>query len=273
MTNGIINNFFKRFFPPKKVGLALSGGVARGIAHIGVLKVLKKHKIPIDYIAGASAGSMVGAFFAAGMDPEIIEMSAKKLGWFRFLRLIPGRQGPLLSDDIKKFVVEIIGDKKFSDLKIPLKVTACDLMTGMEVVIENGKVAAAVAASCAFPGIFSPVEMDDYLLADGGIANNLPSSLLKDIPVDMIIGVDVVPGGHMLKKAPQNAFQFSGRALDLILHRLSDEGRKLADVLIEPEIPEDIWQLDVDETTRLIKCGEEAAERKILEIKAKLALT
>ena len=260
-----LNKLLAAFRPERRVGLALSGGVARGLAHIGVLKVLKKHKIPIHCLAGTSAGALVGAFFAAGMSPDLIEKNAKKLGWFRFLKFIPGRHGPLEVEEIRKFIIENIGDIKFSDLNLPFAAVACDIKTGNEVILSEGKVARAVAASFAFPGIFAPVKHHQELLVDGGIVDNLPSSVLLKMGANFVIAVDVVPG-RPLKEDPENALQVFGRAIDLTLKKFSQEGRRSAQVLIEPEIPEDIWQLDIDEAPRLIKAGEEAALAKLLAL-------
>jgi len=263
-------DIFQRFFK-KKVGLALSGGAARGIAHIGVLKVLKKHNIPVDYIAGVSSGALVGSLFAAGMGPEIMEVNSLKMSWFTFMRIAFGKHGPLANDEIKKFVVQNIGDKKFNELAIPFAVACTDIFTGDEVVIDEGKVAPAVATSCAFPGFFQPTPVGGKLLFDGGIVHNLPTSIVKGMGADFVIAVDVVPGGKR-KSEPDNPFQVIGRAYDIMVRKMSEADRKAANVLIEPEIPEDIWHIDVDKSKRLIKAGEEAAEKKIPEIKAKLLL-
>ncbi len=263
-------DLFKKIFK-KKVGLALSGGVARGIAHIGVVKVLKKHKIPIDCIAGVSSGALVGALFAAGMGPEIMEVNSLKLGWFTFMRIAFGRHGPLSNEEIKKFVIQNIGDKKFSELAIPLSVVCTDILSSEEVVIDEGKVAIAIATSCAFPGFFEPARVGGSILFDGGMVNNLPVSVVQRMGADFVIAVDVVPGGKR-KSEPDNIFQVVGRAYDIMVRKMSEESRRAAQVLIEPEIPEDIWHIDFDKAKRLIKAGEEAAEKKIPEIKAKLLL-
>lgn len=260
------------FLRPRRVGLALSGGVARGLAHIGVLKVLKKHKIPIHFVAGCSAGALAGAVFAAGMDPEKMEKKARSLNWLNYLRISLDRYGPATTDELQKLVRENIGDKKFEELKLPFAAVCADIKTGRRVILREGKVAWAVAASCAFPGVLTPIKHGADLLVDGGLAENLPVKTVKEMGANFIIAVDVVPS-YPLKADPQNAAQMFGRSLDLVLHSLSAEQRKLADVLIEPEIPEDIWHLDIDKAAQLIKVGEAAAEAKILELKTKLMLS
>lgn len=264
-------DLFLSLFLKKKVGLALSGGAARGLAHIGVLKALKRNKIPVHFIAGTSSGAIVGAIFAAGMDPDIMEINAQKLGWFRFLRFPFNWSGILSTDEIERFVIQNIGNKDISDLNIPFAAVAADLKSGKEVVLKVGKVARAAAISSAFPGIFSAAESDASMLVDGGLVNNLPVSVVRQMGADFVIAVDVVPGKPM-KKSPENQFQILGRSYDVIVKKCSEESRKLADAVIEVDIPEDIWHFDIDEQPRLIKAGEEAARKMMMAIKAKLLL-
>lgn len=267
----ILDQLTALFRKRKKVGLTLSGGVARGIVHIGILKVLTEHKIPIDFLSAASSGALVGVFYAAGMDPHTMEKAARRLGWLRFVKVVMARHGPVSTEEIKKFVIKNIGDIEFSDLEIPFAVVAADLKTGKNVVLREGKVADAVAASCAFPGVFVPIRRGPYFLVDGGLTDNVPTDVVKLMGADFIIAADVVPGGN-LEREPDNALQIFGRTIDLVMKRLSEDGRKLADILIEPEIPQDIWHLDVDKAARLIKIGEEATAGRILEIKTRLFL-
>jgi len=266
-----LNNLFSVFRDKKKVGLALGGGVARGIAHIGVLKVLTENNIPIDFLSGTSSGSLIGALFAAGMSPSSLEKAATRLGWFRFVRIVFKKHGAASTDEIKRFIIKNIGNVKFSELNIPFGVVAADLLTGKEVFIKEGNVADAVAASCAFPGVFCPIKSGSHLLVDGGLYNNVPSSVVKSMGADFVIAVDVVPGG-VLENEPENALQIFGRALDIVQKKISEEGRSLADLLIEPKIPENIWHIDFDKAKKLIAVGEEAAQNRLLEIKARLFL-
>ena len=266
LLDSLLSLFFK-----KKVGLALSGGAARGLAHIGVLKALKKNKIPIDFIAGTSSGAIVGAIYAAGMDPDIMEINAKKLGWFRFMKFPVHWSGILSTHEIEKFLIQNIGSKEIPDINIPFAAVATDLKSGKEVIITEGSAARAAATSSAFPGIFSAVLSDKSMLVDGGLINNLPVSVVKKMGADFVIAVDCSPA-HPMKKLPVNQFQVMGRAYDIIIRKCSMESRDLADILIEPEIPEDIWHFDIDEQARLIKAGEEAAKKMIPAIKAKLLI-
>lgn len=262
-----------RFLQPKfEVGLALGGGVARGLAHVGVLKVLEREKIPIHYMAGTSVGALIGAMYAAGISAFEIERIAVRTGWSRLLHLSFSSRGPFSADGIYRFVGGRIGRNcRFVDLVIPLRIVTTDLKSGEPFIFDRGWVAKAVQASATFPGIFTPVEYGKRLLVDGGLVNNVPSSVVRDMGANFVIAVDCVPGREQTSN-PKNAIQVLGRAVDLMLKDLSNEGRWLADVLIEPDFDEDIWHLDLHKAKNLIREGEEAAEKVIQEIKYRLGL-
>lgn len=244
----------------------LGGGVARGIAHIGVLKVIEEFKIPIERIVATSAGTMVAAMFAAGLENRLIEETALRISWGRIIKLSFFRPGFISGEGIRELMQKYIGEMKFSELKIPLAVVATDIKTGEAVVIDKGEVAKAVAASTAFPGIFAPEEYAHHTVVDGGIANNLPVNVAKELGARFTIAVDVVPA-KPIHYLPHDAFQVFGRSLDLILHKLSQEQRKLADILIEPQVDEDIWHLDLHKAKRLIAAGEISARQALRKLK------
>lgn len=264
---------FKRIFGigrPKKVGLALGGGVARGLAHVGVIKVLEKHNIQIDFVAGTSTGSLIGALFAADIPAHKMESLALRTGWSKLVKLSFGAHGPLSAEGIRRFVENRIGkETAFEDLKIPLKIVATDIISGKPYIFEKGNVAKAVQASCSFPGVFKPVHHDGHFLVDGGVVNNIPCSIVKEMGADFIIAVDAVPGFELIEH-PQNIVEVLGRSIDLMLKGLSKESRKLANVLIEPEFDEDVWHFDLHKAEHIINEGEVAANKVIQEIKDKL---
>ena len=141
----------------KKIGIALSGGAARGFAHLGVLKVLAEHDIPIDYIAGTTAGSIVGAGVACGLSIEESIEIGKKMSWFRMTGFSYSAKGILSNASMGNFLTKNFPYKKFEDLPIPFAAVACDLETGEEFVFkETGDLATAIRASCAIPGVFAP---------------------------------------------------------------------------------------------------------------------
>lgn len=261
---------FFNLFGKKKLGLVLGGGVARGIAHIGVLKVLEEHKIPIAAIAGTSSGAIVGAAYAAGLEVRIIEEIALRISWGKFVRVAFFRPGLITGEAIEELLVKYIGDKKFSDLKIPLAVVATNLRTGKAEVLKQGRIAKAVAASSAFPGVFAPEDIRHNFLVDGGISNNLPVDVVRKMKTNYVVAVDVVPSCSSGSR-PRDPMQVFGRSLDIVLHRLSVEQRKAADLLIEPTLDQDIWHLDLGKAKQLIKAGEIAAHSVINRLKRVVA--
>ena len=183
-----MNLFFRK---PKKVALVLGGGAARGLAHIGVIKALEEHNISFDYVVGTSVGSLVGAFYAAGLtSAEMIEYAKTiktkdiKSGLIPFV--------PSKTDGIKNVVVNALGNIDITDLKKHYCAVAVDVKSAKEVHFVKGNLAEIVAASCAVPGVFLPVEYEDYVLYDGGLSNNLPSNVPKIVfGCDAVIAVDV----------------------------------------------------------------------------------
>ncbi|MCK4650102.1 patatin-like phospholipase family protein [Candidatus Pacearchaeota archaeon] len=177
-----------------KIGIALGSGGARGLSHIGVLKVLEKNNIPIDYIVGCSMGAIIGANYA--LNPNIKEeeekvLSLTKRDLFKLVDLVFPKKALISGKKIKKFIKKLINDKSFSDTKIPLRIIATDLESGKEVRISKGKLADAVRASISTPGIFLPVRFGKRLLIDGGLVNPTPIDVVKTMGADIIIGVDL----------------------------------------------------------------------------------
>ncbi|MGB8252155.1 MAG: patatin-like phospholipase family protein, partial [Anaerolineaceae bacterium] len=179
------------------IGLALSGGGARGLAHIGVLKVLEEAHVPIDYISGTSMGSIIGAGYANGSTPAELESIASRFSHIRqLIRMVDlagGRRGLLDGKHVRAFLTEIIGAKtNFSDLRIPLSICSVDLNSGREKIFTEGNVLDAVMASIAVPGIFVPQVVQDHNLVDGGVINNLPVDHVRALGAEFIIAVDVM---------------------------------------------------------------------------------
>lgn len=183
-----------------KVGLALSGGGARGFAHIGVLKVLHREGIPIDFLAATSMGGVIAAGYAAGLDPDFMAEEACKIGRFRnILSLLDfscPRAGLLKGERVRSYFARHVGEMTFSELKIPLALVAVDLDTGQEVTLREGRVADAVRATVSLPGIFAPAIYDGRRLVDGGILNDLPADVARKMGADVVIAVDVSSGLH-----------------------------------------------------------------------------
>jgi len=259
------------FQKKKKVGLVFGGGVARGIAHIGVLKVLQNNRVPIDFIAGTSSGSFIGAAAAAGMDLGLMEEISLRIRWGDFLKIAFFRPGFISGEAIEELVVKYIGDLKFSDLKIPFAAAATDLKTGERVIIREGRVAKAVAASATFPGFFAPEESKGKVLVDGGIASNVPVDAAREMGAEYVIASDAVPS-KSVHSIPADPLQTLSRSLDLVLKKLSYDEAHRANTLIELEMEEDIWHLDLHKAKKLITAGEVAAHRAINKIRKDLGL-
>jgi len=252
----------------KKIGIALSGGAARGFAHLGVLRVLAEHGIPIDYIAGTSAGSFAGAAFASGLSiEEIIEMS-RKISWYRMTGFSYSPKGLLSNAPMGAFINQYLPHKNFEDLPIPFAAVACDLETGKEVVLKDeGDLASAIRASCAIPGVFVPVESEGRRLIDGGVVSNVPTKAVRKLGAEIVIAVDVLAAGATYWGMPSTLLGIFFQSAMLMLRSASKAHHYRADIVIIPQIahlrPDEISKMD-----EFIKAGEEAALEKIDEIKA-----
>ena len=174
-----------------KIGLALGGGSARGICHIGVLKVLHRHKLYPDYIAGTSMGSIIGSLYASGCTPEQIEEMAKTTDWKNLVDFTIPKQGIIKGHFIEEEIKRLIGNKNFEELPVPFRVVAVNLDTKKKVVFSKGNVARAVHASSAIPGIFTPVKIGKHRYVDGVLANPTPFDEVKEMGADIIIAVDL----------------------------------------------------------------------------------
>ncbi|OQA92832.1 MAG: NTE family protein RssA [Elusimicrobia bacterium ADurb.Bin231] len=180
----------------KKIGLALGGGAARGLAHIGVLKVLERYKIPINYIAGTSMGSIIGGCYAAGISADILEEHSVKLLKKSALQLFYpalSNSGFINGDNIKRYLSTITEDKEISKLNIYFKAVTTDFFTGKEYVIEKGSLFDALRASSAIPVVFTPYAQGERVLVDGGLSNPLPTSTVRNMGAEIVIAVNVVP--------------------------------------------------------------------------------
>lgn len=247
----------------KKVALVLSGGAARGLAHLGVIKVLKEQNYKIDLIIGTSIGSLMGAILAAGLDVERSIEIAKGFTWKDFIDLTYKGLGLFPGKKLRQTIDQIIGDLKFKDLKIPLIITATDLELGKLVLIRTGSIAEAVRASCAIPGIFSPIEIDGQLLFDGGVLENLPVNIAHEEGAETTVAVDV--GYSFKKKRPQNIIEVIYKAFLLKGEALTEYHRAKADILISPELP-DVDQMDFDKAEDCIRWGIESAEEALPQL-------
>jgi NTE family protein len=179
-----------------KIGLALGSGAARGMAHIGVLKVLEKTGVRIDTIAGTSVGAFIGALYAAGVPASQMEEVARNVDWRQLARLLDPTlptSGLIDGRKVARFMAELLPIHTFEELKIPLAVVATDVETGEMVIIKKGNLLLALQAAIAFPGIFTPVRFGDRFLVDGGLCNPVPVDVARELGADIVIGVCAIP--------------------------------------------------------------------------------
>jgi len=180
----------------KKVGIALGGGAVRGLAHIGVLKVLERYKIPLRYIAGTSMGSIIGGFFAAGVPADEMEDFALKLSGKKALKFFTpswSHSGFINGKNIVKYLNTLMPDRDISSLQVQFRAVATDFFTGEKYIIEKGGLWSAVRASSSIPVIFTPAVSGHRILLDGGLSDPLPTSVVKNMGADIVISVNVVP--------------------------------------------------------------------------------
>lgn len=174
-----------------RIGLALAGGSAYGLAHIGVLRFIEEIGMPIHLVVGSSAGAVVGAVWACGVSSDQMHQAAKQSDWLFLAKPAAFKSGLLSSEGIENWISRFIGRRSFDELKIPFAATACDFRTGELVVLNEGDVAHAVRISCTLPGIYYPVEYQGRLLVDGGLVQNLPAGVCRSLGAEYVIGVDL----------------------------------------------------------------------------------
>ena len=262
-------NFFKS--KKKKTTLVLSGGAARGIAHVGVIKALEECAFPIDCIQGSSVGSIVGAFYASGISIKEIENIVHNIKIADFIKVKLSMKALFSSEAIERFVRGKIGDISFNDCKIPLVIVATDLKTGNKKWFtpeDNQTVSLAVAAraSSSIPGVFSPTVIGDNHYVDGSISCHLP--LHDKFKHDIIIGSNVVPN-VTLDKVPNAMYSLVDRSIDYMLLAVSKSMAREFNVLLHPVI-ENIGSIDIKSRNKLIQFGYNSVMSRRKEIEALL---
>ena len=259
-----------------KIGLALGGGGARGIAHLGVWQRLQELGIPIHCVAGTSIGAIAGAIIAAGRVDEALawcEMSSwKKLPGLIFDR--PTTKALLSGRRVEKKLRQIIAAETFADLSMPYAAVATDLNTGEAVVMQEGNLISAVRASMSFSGVFSPVEREGRVLVDGGLVNPLPVSACRALGADVVIAVDVNPLDDPATAKPFRKLHIMGVLFKTIgIFNYEITRRELADnkpdVLIRPDVGQ-VLALDFRHVEPLVAIGRQAVDEGVVEaLKAK----
>ncbi len=252
-----------------RIGLALSGGAARGIAHVGVLRALEENHIPIDAIAGASAGALIGGCYATGLSIARLEQMASSFRWRHTSRLSFSRLGLQSNARMEKFLRKHLPVTRFEDLKIPLAVMVTDLQKGESIVFrDKGDLPFAIRASCCVPALYAPVrDREGRFLIDGGIVKNLPISYTRDLGADLVIAVDVNFDGVRFFDRPKTALGVLAHVFSAVEKIVSNQERDTADLMIVPKVGHIRWD-QTRHSRELIKLGYEAGLSAIDDIKA-----
>ncbi len=247
------------------IGVALGGGFARGIAHIGVLKVLEEEGIPVRMVAGTSVGALIGAAYCSGLTIAELEEVAHKVRFTTFVRWTLSRFGFASNDRMVSFLARTLKVQKFEELRIPLGVTATDFHTGEGAVFRTGSIIDPVRASCAYPGMFLPVEIRGRWLVDGMLSNPVPTRPLREMGAERVLAVQL-KGQWSKTTAPRHLFDVIGQSFAIAQDMMSSVWRTAADVVIEP----DVAGFDYDDFKRadeLIRAGELAMRRALPEVR------
>ena len=248
-----------------RIGLALGGGFARGVAHVGVLRVLERERIPIDYIAGVSAGSMVAAAYASGATPDEIGQVARGMRFSDVARWKIGFDGLMGTDPMTLFLKRLLKVFTFEKMKIPLAIIASDLNAGAPAVFrDKGDVILPIRASCSYPGLFQPVRYLNHCLVDGMVSMDVPAAPLRRMGATHVISVNLpTPVEHV---DPQNMLSVVTRCFQIMNERTESQWRRHSNLVIEPEVKEVSWN-DFESAQGMIEAGAMATEAALPQIR------
>jgi NTE family protein len=249
-----------------RVGLALAGGFARGIAHIGVLRVLREAEVPVDVVAGTSVGALIGAAYCSGASLEHMEQVARETKFTDFGRWTPSWLGLATNNRLEQFLARLTPVQRFEDLQKPLAISATDINVGLPVYYYGGEIAPALRASCAYPGLFVPVKHEGRLLVDGFLTALVP------VEGALILGAELIIAVYLEAAAtgePRTFTDVLSRSFNIIQKHADLEWRQHADVIIEPNVTPFAWD-DFSKTAEMIRAGEEATLQALPAIRARL---
>src|ERR1700756_2763515 len=248
-----------------RAGLALAGGFARGIAHIGVLRVFREAGIPIDMVAGTSVGALIGASYCAGASLEMMEQIACETKFTDFGRWTPSWMGLATNQRMEQFLARFSAIKNFEELQTPLAIAATDINAGLPVYYyQKGPILPALRASCAYPGLFVPIQHEGRMLVDGFLTALVPYEGLMLMGAEVVIAVYLEPG---LSGEPRTFTDILSRSFTMIQKHADLEWRQYVDVIIEPDVTPFVWD-DFTKTPEMVRAGEAAAMKALPEIRA-----
>ena len=251
------------------IGISFSGGGARGIAHIGVLKALEEHGIVPDVVSGSSAGSIVGALYASGKSVDEMLDFVKESSIFKLIKVGLPNIGLTKLTYLRDKMQEMIPEDSFESLQKPLYIAITNLVTGELEIIHQGVLSEVVMASSSIPLVFKPVEINGSLFADGGILDNLPVTPLLE-HCDYIIGVNVMPHYHINSKSVQNMFGIATRVFDMAIWANTNLNLTSCNLIIEPSDLYKFHIFQINKYKEIFEIGYKAALDKIPQLKADL---
>lgn len=249
----------------QSIGLALGGGFARGIAHIGILKVFEAEGIPINFVAGTSVGALIGAAYCSGATPDELEEIASHVRFHDLARWTLSRYGFASNLRMTSFLNKILKVNTFEELRIPLAVTATDFASGEGVVFRSGPLVDPVRASCAYPGVFLPVTVNGRLLVDGMLAHSLPCSPTRAMGAERVVAVNL-KSTWSGAAGPRHIFDVIGQCFSIAQEANCAQARASADLVIEPDVTGYRYD-DFEHSAGLVRIGEEAARHALPQIR------
>jgi NTE family protein len=252
--------------PLPSIGLALGGGFARGIAHIGVLKVLEAENIPVDFVAGTSVGALIGAAYCSGVSPAELEQIASKVRFRDLARWTLSRYGFATNLRMISFLNKVLKVKTFEELQVPLAITATDFASGEGVVFRSGPLADPVRASCAYPGVFLPVTVNGRLLVDGMLAHALPTQPLREMGAERVIAVSLKSNWANGGEGPKHIFDVIGQCFAIAQNMNCVQARQCADLVVEPDVTGYRYD-DFEHSADLVLLGERTTRAALPEIR------
>lgn len=217
-----------------KIGLALGGGAAKGIAHIGVLKAFEEESVEISFLTGTSIGALVAAYYAFGKSVDEIWEVGKELKLQKIVNLSLQKKGFFTTDSIRQMIHKDLGKVNIEDAKIPLAICTTDITTGEQIIFREGDLATAVCASVAVPGLFAPVEVAGRMLVDGGITENVPISPLEKMGAGIIVGIDL--NGVKTYPKPNDLMAVIGNSIDISIDVNTRRQLKEADIILSIDL-------------------------------------
>ncbi len=249
-----------------RVGLALAGGFARGIAHIGVLRVLREAGIPIDCVAGTSVGAIIGVGFCAGASLEEMEKVGASTSFADFGRWTPSWLGLATNQRLEKYLARFTPVKTFEELQTPLAIATTDINAGVAVYYSHGAIAPPLRASCAYPGLFLPIQYEGRTLVDGFLTAPVPIEGTLLLDADIVIAVYLEAGNI---EQPRTFTDILSRAFTIVQRHSDLAWRTQADIIIEPDVKPFVWD-DFSKTPDMIAAGEAATLAALPQIRAAL---